>query len=71
MQIEIMKTSDLVPYAKNAKLHSDSQVAAIAGSIREFGFNNPVLIDKDNAPAWRHASLEDVPADEVDRVFAY
>ncbi len=48
MQIEIMKTSELVPYAKNAKLHSDSQVAAIAGSIREFGFNNPVLIDKDN-----------------------
>lgn len=48
MQIEIMKTSELVPYAKNAKLHSDSQVSAIAGSIREFGFNNPVLIDKDN-----------------------
>ena len=48
MQIEIMKTSDLIPYAKNAKLHSDSQVSAIAGSIREFGFNNPVLIDKDN-----------------------
>jgi DNA modification methylase len=48
MQIEMMKTSELVPYAKNAKLHSDSQVAAIAGSIREFSFNNPVLIDKDN-----------------------
>jgi len=30
-----------------------------------------LLVDKDNAPAWRHASLEDVPADEVDRVFAY
>lgn len=48
MQIEKIKTSDLIPYAKNAKLHSDSQVAAIAGSVREFGFNNPVLIDKDN-----------------------
>ncbi|MFT3888314.1 MAG: enoyl-CoA hydratase/isomerase family protein [Arachnia sp.] len=30
-----------------------------------------LLIDKDNAPTWRHASLEDVPADDVDRVFAY
>lgn len=35
----------LVPYARNAKKHDERQVAAIAGSIREFGFNNPVLID--------------------------
>lgn len=45
MQIEHVKTADLIPYARNAKLHSEAQVAAIAGSIREFGFNNPVLID--------------------------
>ena len=38
----------LIPYAGNAKLHSDDQVAQIAASIREFGFNNPVLIDGDN-----------------------
>ena len=38
----------MVPYAKNAKKHDAAQVAAIAGSIREFGFNNPVLIDADN-----------------------
>jgi ParB-like chromosome segregation protein Spo0J len=37
-----------VPYARNAKKHDAAQVAAIAGSIREFGFNNPVLIDADN-----------------------
>ena len=30
-----------------------------------------LLIDKDNAPTWRHASIEDVPREEVDRVFAY
>jgi DNA modification methylase len=48
MNIEQIKTSELIPYAKNAKLHSDSQISAIAGSIKEFGFNNPVLIDKDN-----------------------
>ena len=45
MQIEHVKTADLIPYARNAKLHSEAQVAAIAGSIREFGFTNPVLID--------------------------
>ena len=35
----------LVPYARNARTHSEAQVAQIAGSIREFGFTNPVLID--------------------------
>ena len=36
----------LIPYARNARTHSDEQVAQIAGSIREFGFTNPVLIDE-------------------------
>ena len=39
---------DLIPYAKNARTHSEAQVALIAGSIREFGFNNPVLVDGEN-----------------------
>jgi ParB-like chromosome segregation protein Spo0J len=30
------------------KKHSDDQVSKIAASIKEFGFNNPILIDKDN-----------------------
>jgi ParB family transcriptional regulator, chromosome partitioning protein len=37
----------LIPYARNARTHSEAQVAQIAASIREFGFCNPVLIDKD------------------------
>jgi len=48
IKIENLKTKDLIPYARNAKLHNDTQIAAIAGSIKEFGFNNPVLIDNDN-----------------------
>jgi DNA modification methylase len=47
-KIEQVATASLVPYAKNAKKHDAAQAAAIAGSIREFGFNNPVLIDADN-----------------------
>jgi len=35
----------LIPYASNARTHSDAQIAQIAASIREFGFTNPVLID--------------------------
>jgi len=48
MKIEQIKTSDLIPYARNSRSHSEVQVAQIAGSIREFGFTNPVLIDADN-----------------------
>lgn len=40
--------SDLIPYARNSRTHSDVQVNKIASSIKEFGFLNPVLIDSDN-----------------------
>ena len=39
---------DLIPYARNARTHSEAQVALIAVSIREFGFTNPVLVDGAN-----------------------
>ena len=48
-KIEWQLVEKLIPYAKNARTHSDEQVAQIAGSIKEFGFNNPVLVDKDNS----------------------
>ena len=48
MKIENLSLETLIPYARNARKHSDEQVAQVAASIREFGFNNPVLIDKDN-----------------------
>ena len=40
--------SGLIPYARNSRTHSDVQINKIASSIKEFGFLNPVLIDKDN-----------------------
>jgi DNA modification methylase len=46
--IEWLETKGLIPYAKNSRTHSEAQVAQIAGSIKEFGFNNPVLVDEDN-----------------------
>jgi ParB-like chromosome segregation protein Spo0J len=46
-QVETVLRAKLIPYARNAKLHSESQVKQIAASILEFGFCNPVLIDKD------------------------
>lgn len=38
----------LIPYARNARTHSDVQIAQIAASIKEFGFLSPVIISKDN-----------------------
>lgn len=44
-QIEVWPVDKLIPYARNPRTHSDQQVAQIAASIAEFGFNNPVLVD--------------------------
>jgi len=43
--IELWLLDKLIPYARNPRTHSDEQVAQIAASIREFGFNNPILVD--------------------------
>ena len=48
MKIEKLATSSLIPYARNSKRHEPAQISKLCGSIREFGFTNPVLIDKDN-----------------------
>jgi ParB-like chromosome segregation protein Spo0J len=47
-KIVMRSVEELIPYARNARTHSDEQVAQIAGSIREFGFTNPLLLDGDN-----------------------
>ncbi len=44
-RIEFWPPARLIPYAKNARTHSEDQIAQIAASIAEFGFNNPVLVD--------------------------
>jgi len=46
--IEMIGIEKLIPYAKNSRTHSDEQVAQLAGSIKEFGFNNPVLVGQDD-----------------------
>ncbi len=43
--IELWPLERLIPYARNPRTHSDAQVAQIAASIAEFGFNNPILVD--------------------------
>ncbi len=46
--IQYRPPSELVHYINDAKVHSDTQVAMIAASIKEFGFNAPILTDGEN-----------------------
>ena len=43
--IQMWLVDKLIPRARNPRTHSDAQVAQIAASIAEFGFNNPILVD--------------------------
>ena len=48
LQIVYKNVDDLIPYARNAKIHDENNINLIAGSIKSFGFNNPVLLDGEN-----------------------
>ncbi len=73
LQIDYRPIESLTAYARNARTHSDEQVAQIAASIREFGFNNPVLVDGQRGVIAGHArilaarklAITDVPVIEL------
>ena len=56
-KIEQWPTAKLLPYARNARTHSDEQVAQIAASIAEFGFTNPILAGSDGVIVAGHGRL--------------
>jgi DNA modification methylase len=58
MQIEQIKIDKLIPYARNARTHSESQIAQIAAAIKEFGFTSPVLIRDDYTIIAGHGRLK-------------
>ena len=76
LKISLINTEILIPYANNARVHSDEQVSQIAASIREFGFNNPVLIDSDNGIIAGHGrvlaakklSMESIPCVQLEHL---
>ena len=73
MQIIQRKTTELIPYANNARTHDDAQVLQICSSIKEFGFTNPILTDGDSGIIAGHGrlmaalrlGLEEVPTIEL------
>jgi ParB-like chromosome segregation protein Spo0J len=76
MIITAKPIDSLIPYANNARKHDENQIKQIASSIKEFGFNNPVLIDKDNGiiaghgrvSAAKKLGLEKVPCIRADHL---
>src|SRR3979490_664343 len=58
LQIEYWPLDRLIPYARNARTHSAAQIAEIAGSIRAFGFSNPILVGEDDDVVAGHGRLE-------------
>ncbi|WP_445938357.1 site-specific DNA-methyltransferase [Pseudomonas sp.] len=56
-KIEQWPIAKLLPYARNARTHSDEQVAQIAASIAEFGFTNPILAGSDGVIVAGHGRL--------------
>ena len=69
-----MKIENIKPYEKNAKKHPKKQVEQVAKSIKEFGFNQPIVIDKKGVIIVGHGryeaakllGLSDVPVIEVE-----
>ena len=57
LAIEYRPVNDLIPYARNARTHSDKQVAEIAASILEFGWTNPILVDGENGITAGHGRV--------------
>ncbi|NCC85809.1 MAG: DNA methylase N-4, partial [Clostridia bacterium] len=56
-KIELWPMDKVVPYARNARTHSDEQVAQIAASIAEFGFVNPCLVGNDGVLVAGHGRV--------------
>ena len=57
LNIKYMNIRDLKPYKKNAKKHNKEQVEQIANSIKEYGFTQPVIIDKNNSVVAGHGRI--------------
>jgi len=57
LEVKYLSINDLVPYANNPRTHTDNQVTQVASSIKEFGFNNPILIDEGKGVIAGHGRL--------------
>lgn len=57
LKIEYVSPDSLTPYENNAKLHPEEQIEQIKKSIEQFGFNDPIAVDKNNVIIEGHGRL--------------
>ena len=57
MDIKNISVKDLIPYEKNTKKHDDVQINNVAESIKQYGFVQPIVIDKNNVVVIGHCRL--------------
>ena len=67
-EMKIVPISKLVPYANNARTHSPEQINKLRGSLREFGFVSPVIIDKDYGILAGHGRVMAARAENIEQV---
>lgn len=58
MQTKLSPIDSILPYPKNPRTHSETQIDRIAKSIKEFGFNQPIVVDEKNVVLVGHGRLE-------------
>ena len=58
MNIKYKKLKDLTPYEKNTKKHDKTQIANVAESIRQYGFVQPIVVDKNDVIVIGHCRYE-------------
>lgn len=57
MRVKYLAIGTLIPYINNAKQHEPAQIDQLAASIKEFGFNNPILVDGEKGVIAGHGRL--------------
>ena len=57
MDVKNIAVKDLIPYERNTKKHDKTQINNVAESIKQYGFVQPIVIDKDNAVVIGHCRL--------------
>lgn len=73
MEVKYVSPGELIPYAKNAKQHPPEQVERIANSIKRFGWQQPIVVDRDNVVIIGHGRLfaaKELMLDSVPVVYA-
>ncbi|MDD3401007.1 MAG: site-specific DNA-methyltransferase [Eubacteriales bacterium] len=67
-EMQLVPIAKLVPYQNNARTHSPEQIQKLRSSLREFGFVNPVLIDRDYGVIAGHGRIEAARAEGITEV---